>query len=238
MICNRTFLFLGLVALFCISSNAEIVQLTDEIFEHQTQASSGATTGSWFIMISSPACSSCAELKEAFEPLDGDSELYEQGIVLGQMDASSSTDTLARFDIFKLPTLMYIHKGSVYRFPLSEHEYRNTAVLKSFLLSDYKRVEAEPIPAPLTIWTRMEAAFDDVMRIASGSGGMFGVAMFGVAIGCLLLVMVFTVGILIYTFFEGNIPKANLALTPKSKKTPMEVVKEETADEEDEKKRR
>jgi hypothetical protein len=199
MIWNRTFLFLGLLALFCISSKAEIVQLTDEIFEHQTQASTGATTGSWFIMISSPSCSSCAELKEAFEPLDGDSELYEQGIVLGQMDAYTNTETMARFDIFKLPTLIYIHKGSVYRFPLSEHEYRTTNVLKAFLLSDYKKVEAEAIPGPPTIWTQMEGAFGDVMRISGGMSGMVGVAIVG-----LLCLMLLTTGILIATLFKGN----------------------------------
>jgi hypothetical protein len=201
MICNRTFLFVGLVALFCISgkANAEIVQLTDQIFEHQTQASTGATTGSWFIMFSSPSCSSCVELKEAFEPLDGDTDLNEHGIVLGRMDAFSNPDTLTRFDILKLPTLMYIHKGSLYRFPVSEYEYRTTDLLKAFILSDYKKVEAEPIPGPPTIWTQIEAAFADVMRIAKRKNGMFGVA-----IASLLGLMLLTTGILVATLFKGN----------------------------------
>jgi thioredoxin domain-containing protein 5 len=210
MILNRTSLFLGLVALFCISSNAEIVELTDDNFEHQTQASTGATTGSWFIMVSSPTCSSCAELKEAFEPLDGDSELYEQGIVLGQMDAYSNSDTLTRFDILKLPTLMYIHKGTVYRFPMSEHEYRTTEVLKTFLLSDYKKVEAETIPGPPSIWTQIEAAFADVVRISSGLNGMVGVAIVG-----LLGLMLLTTGVLIAVLVKGNKKKAPpAAVTP------------------------
>jgi hypothetical protein len=218
MIWNRTFLFLGLVVLFCISSNAEIVQLTDETFEHQTQASTGATTGSWFIMISSPSCSSCAELKEAFEPLDGDSELYELGIVLGQMDAYSNTDTLARFDILRLPTLFYIHKGAVYRFPLSEHEYRTTDVLKAFLLSDYEKVEAEAIPGPPTIWTQMKASFADIKRISRGMNGMIGVAIAG-----LLGLMLLTTGILVATLFKGNkkveVTPASTAASTQSKKT-------------------
>ena len=200
------------MALLCISSNAEIVQLTDESFEHQTQASTGSTTGSWFILISSPTCSSCAELKEAFEPLDEDSELYEQGIVLGQMDASSSTDTLARFDMFKVPALMYLHKGSVYRFPLSEHEYRTTDVLKAFLLSDYRKVEAEPIPGPPSIWTQIEASFADIMRISTGMNGMVGVAIAG-----LLGLMLLTTGILVATLFKGN---KNIEATSASAATP------------------
>ena len=69
-------------------ANAEVVTLTDQTFEHQTQASTGATTGSWLVLFTVPNCASCETLKPILEELGNDEELYERGIVLGSVDCS------------------------------------------------------------------------------------------------------------------------------------------------------
>jgi hypothetical protein len=54
------FLIFILFGLLCMQINAQdhnlrvdsnIIELTDDNFEHDTQASSGATTGDWFILL-------------------------------------------------------------------------------------------------------------------------------------------------------------------------------------------
>ena len=45
-------IFLALSVLICVRS--EVIELTDSNFEHLTQASTGQTTGKWFIKFYAP----------------------------------------------------------------------------------------------------------------------------------------------------------------------------------------
>lgn len=53
----KLFLFIGalndeeILTMFTENKEPTVKQLTDDTFEHLTQASSGATTGDWFIML-------------------------------------------------------------------------------------------------------------------------------------------------------------------------------------------
>ena len=65
---NRWILLIATALAAAVSG--EIVTLTDENFEHQTQASSGQTTGKWFIMMGAVWCGySCTKLKPILEEL-------------------------------------------------------------------------------------------------------------------------------------------------------------------------
>ena len=82
---HRCALLVGFLLLITQWSHiaAEVVSLTDQTFEHQTQASTGMTTGSWLVLFSIPDCPSCESLKPVIEDLGKDEEVYERGIVLG-----------------------------------------------------------------------------------------------------------------------------------------------------------
>lgn len=42
------------------AKDSNVVELSDETFEHDTQAASGATTGDWFVMFYAPvSCTRC-----------------------------------------------------------------------------------------------------------------------------------------------------------------------------------
>jgi len=77
---HRCALLVGFLLLITQWSHiaAEVVSLTDQTFEHQTQASTGMTTGSWLVLFSIPDCPSCESLKPVIEDLGKDEEVYER----------------------------------------------------------------------------------------------------------------------------------------------------------------
>jgi len=208
--------FLLLVVFVSFSPNAaEVVKLTDDTFEHQTQASTGSTTGSWLILFHLPDCKSCDKLKPILDELGKDEELYENGIVSGSVDCSTNLHVCRRFSTTKLPVLMYLHKKRLYRYPLKrEHnEFDNLMVLpdvkklKSFVIKDYLRLsggDGEIIPDPLS---DMDVLMKQIMEVFEGSP-LVKTAAFGMA-----GIMVLTILMLVVTLVRGNGTK-----TTKSKK--------------------
>lgn len=172
---------------------SEVVILNDATFEHQTQASSGATTGSWFLMLGASAgCEACTTLKPIFDELGQDETLYERSIVLGSVDVNDSPTTAMRFGIQVIPSLLYLHKGHVYRFPTDVE--RSVESMKEFVLEHYGKSPAEPIPPP-------PSALDELVDLWSklkNSGMLFYafLLMAGLLVG--------TIGVLIMTLVGGN----------------------------------
>jgi len=194
-------------------ANAEVVSLTDETFEHQTQASTGATTGSWLLLFSVPNCASCDTLKPILEELGTDEELYENGIVLGSVDCSENSGVCLRFSTTKLPVLMYLHKKNLYRYPRDEEfgSFPPTLKdLKSFVLTDYaQRAEAELVPNPPSVYDE----FMKPIQLVYENSPMAGYAIFGMA-----AMMGFTILILIVTLIGSLMGKSKTSNSGSDKK--------------------
>ena len=133
------FLFLLVSAFAAFASAADIITLTDETFEHQTQASTGQTTGKWFVMLGAVWCGySCTKLNHILEEL-GDVD----GVVTGKVDTTANPDLAERFEVTAHPTLIYLADRKLYKY----HGEQTLEAMKEFVMGEYKLQEALEVPS-------------------------------------------------------------------------------------------
>jgi hypothetical protein len=73
-------LFIIVVIILLVSTKAYIVELNVDNFEHDTQATTGATTGNWLVCLSG-----CTKHQELLDQLSEDEELQEMGVIVAQL---------------------------------------------------------------------------------------------------------------------------------------------------------
>eukprot|EP00613_Pedinella_sp_CCMP2098_P001393 CAMPEP_0171639276 /NCGR_PEP_ID=MMETSP0990-20121206/29606_1 /TAXON_ID=483369 /ORGANISM="non described non described, Strain CCMP2098" /LENGTH=242 /DNA_ID=CAMNT_0012212961 /DNA_START=8 /DNA_END=736 /DNA_ORIENTATION=- len=160
---------LFLLAIFCAKAIAEditeppsaeddtekppsaVVILNTKTFEHETQATSGATTGDWFVKFYAPWCGHCKALAPGWEEVAHD--LKEEGTVnVAKVDVTESPGLGKRFNIKGFPTLLMISKGTVYEYPSGKDWPRKRESLVKFatggLFREVAADSAEPCPPP------------------------------------------------------------------------------------------
>mmetsp|Transcript_11105 Transcript_11105/g.35384 ORF Transcript_11105/g.35384 Transcript_11105/m.35384 type:complete len:199 (-) Transcript_11105:62-658(-) len=122
-------------------AQARVIKLTDKNFEHDTQATTGATTGDWFVMFCAPRDSFCKELEPKWAKL-GEELLGE--INVAKVDVREEPQLTSRFGIRNMPTLLYLHKGKMFK-------YRGKREVESFMdfvqsIRSGKLTDGEPVP--------------------------------------------------------------------------------------------
>ncbi|GJP84728.1 hypothetical protein CLOP_g14787 [Closterium sp. NIES-67] len=121
---------LALLALIRVSSASDVRPyrvraLTDASFEHDTQASSGQTTGRWFVLFATSDCltsadseSPChrilASLKEAASAADG---MPGRLFIAAQVDLDANPKLKKRFGIGSEPVLKLFRDRAMFSFP-------------------------------------------------------------------------------------------------------------------------
>uniref|UniRef100_A0A7S1G3R0 Thioredoxin domain-containing protein n=1 Tax=Bicosoecida sp. CB-2014 TaxID=1486930 RepID=A0A7S1G3R0_9STRA len=128
------------------NGDSAVVTLTDENFEHLTQASSGSTTGAWLIEIYAPWCGHCKQLAPVYEAAAAD--LREGGVaVAASVDGTTHRGIMRRFDIKGFPTLIFLRAGvwTPYRGP------RTREAMVAFASGGWRddgSIEWREVPAP------------------------------------------------------------------------------------------
>ncbi|KAK2195511.1 bifunctional Thioredoxin-like superfamily/Protein disulfide-isomerase A6-like/Thioredoxin domain [Babesia duncani] len=123
---------------------SSVVVLTDSTFERETQATSGATTGPWFVKFYAPWCSHCRLMAPAWETV---AKTLKGKVNVASIDATKNPNVAKRFNIKGYPTLVFLDKGKMY---IYEGGDRSADRLIAFATSTHVKVPAMPIPAPLT----------------------------------------------------------------------------------------
>jgi hypothetical protein len=135
-----------------------VVALTDETFEHQTQASTGQTTGSWLVWFYDDANDSVTG------SFPSESEWLEDHIVVGAVNVAegSGAKLKKRFAIEHLPVFLFFHKGKMYRYApsTSTHYEFSWAAVRAFCQSPDSSL-AESIQPPPSFFSEMWTGFQN-----------------------------------------------------------------------------
>lgn len=103
------------------SDNREpiVKELSDANFEHLTQASTGATTGDWFVFFYSSDCVICQRLYAVWEAVGADLKRRMNVARVNRLESGIST--AKRFLVQQSPEFLYIRQGKFYRYKLKDY---------------------------------------------------------------------------------------------------------------------
>ena len=152
------------------------MELTDSTFEHQTQASSGMTTGSWLILFKAQRCQHCKAIAPHYVQLSEDKEISERGIILGSVDVPTNRGVTIRFGVRGFPTMLFLHRDKLYYYK-GKRDYQS---IKEFVLEGFEAEVGETIPRPPSaidqVLKLLEAVYLELRDAATGKSGPEGYA--------------------------------------------------------------
>ncbi|XP_045473580.1 uncharacterized protein LOC123679998 [Harmonia axyridis] len=129
-------------------------ELTDETFEHLTQAATGATTGDWFVMFYTSDCIDCQRLQAIWEAVGA--KVKESRVNIARVNrATTGAATARRFNIYDVPTFILFRRGNMYRYRFQKYDFDSLAL---FAKDSFRNMKAEKIPLPKT-------PFDDLVAL-------------------------------------------------------------------------
>lgn len=176
----------------------ELQILDDSNFEHDTQISTGATTGDWFVMFGSEWCKACMLAKPSWAYLAN--ELRGETNV-AVIDAPTNPESSTRFGITHYPTFILFSHGKAYHF-------NGTRTVSEFLSfarkegAEFAATMPYKAPPPLDTWLRLQ------VRIGWMVQEMYRLFQFNAVVSVGLVVTGLVVGVvsslLVVGLFKGK----------------------------------
>lgn len=136
------------------NKDPNVKELSDENFEHLTQASSGATTGDWFIMFYTSNCVDCQRLTAVWEAVAGDLKT-RMNVARIEKDGKGRT-TADRFLVKEVPAFIFLRQGKFYRYEIKKYDVKSFV---TFAQEWYKNTSPEKVPVP-------QSPFDQIVEQA------------------------------------------------------------------------
>ena len=139
---------------FDLGSGKKPIELTDETFEHHTQAATGATTGPWMVMFYAPWCGACRHFAPDFDTL---AESYSgEGLPsYAKVDCDGAgAGTCRRFHIRSYPTVKFFMSEKM----VQHQGVRSVPMLKQWIDTQMEQISevGDPVSPPLSWWTEAE----------------------------------------------------------------------------------
>lgn len=144
---------------FTANIEPTVKELTDDTFEHLTQASTGATTGDWLVMFYTNDCIDCQRLQARWEAVG--SQLKTRMNVARVNKGGAGGATARRFEVFDVPTFILFRQGKMYKYQI--HKY-DVPSFVSFAQDWYKNLKGDKIPLPKAPFDDFTAMIADYLR--------------------------------------------------------------------------
>ncbi|XP_032578688.1 uncharacterized protein LOC6619637 isoform X2 [Drosophila sechellia] len=119
-----------------------VKELSDDNFEHLTQASSGATTGDWFIFFSSAECTVCQRLYAVWESVGG--KLKRKLNIARMNSLESGISTAKRLGVLEAPAFIFLRQGKMYKYSAKQYSPEDFV---QFAEKGYTQSHPQPVPA-------------------------------------------------------------------------------------------
>uniref|UniRef100_A0A1A9VM11 Thioredoxin domain-containing protein n=1 Tax=Glossina austeni TaxID=7395 RepID=A0A1A9VM11_GLOAU len=131
-----------IVQLFTENQEPIVKELSDENFEHLTQAATGATTGDWFVFFYSTDCVFCLRLHAVWEAVGA---RLKRRLNFARVDRlGAGISTAKRFHIVDSPEFIFLRQGHVFRYTAKDY---TPAKLIEFAETGYrKQTHPETVP--------------------------------------------------------------------------------------------
>ncbi|KOC70315.1 Thioredoxin domain-containing protein [Habropoda laboriosa] len=139
--------------MFTENKEPTVKELTDDTFEHLTQASSGAAAGDWFVMFYSTDCVECVRMIARWEAVGAK---LKQKLNVARIDKyTTGASTARRFNVFDAPAFIFFRHGKMYRYQIPKYDINSFV---SFAKEWYRNARAEIVPVP-------QSPFDDLVQM-------------------------------------------------------------------------
>jgi len=158
--------------------------LYEDSFEHLTQASTGATTGDWFVMFYDPDCECCRKHLPALETA-AIRQKYRMNFA--KVDVKANKKLADRFKITKEPTSILFKQGKMYHYEPEKYEPQ---ALVAFTDSWYKNVKASIVPHEPTGFDALTDNIADYLKENLNDPGKKWIIIGAVVVTLLLIVFV------------------------------------------------
>lgn len=188
----------------------EVRVLTNANFEDETQASTGATTGDWFVKFYAPWCGHCKALAPTWDDLAWE---IRKTVTVAKVDVTENRALGQRFGITGFPTLLFFRQGKVYKYK----GMRTVEALEAFANGGYRDTDPKDVPPPpsavVTVLTDLMQWYTNMLQ------NNFAMAIL-VLVGVSLVLSLVLVGLFICLCDEPPKQKRRYAPKPPSGKPP------------------
>ncbi|KAG2428049.1 hypothetical protein HXX76_012032 [Chlamydomonas incerta] len=129
-----------------------VVDLTDASFEHDTQASTGQTTGVWAVLFTDSTVPRFDRASIVVEQL---AQEEEKEVIYARVDVARNMKLAKRFgDVIFLPCVLLFRDRQMYVFDMSFEDPNILEEVRTFVESGY--ANAEPNDVPLLVEKRLD----------------------------------------------------------------------------------
>lgn len=167
-------------AMASLTENNEVKVLTDDNFEHDTQAATGMTTGDWFVLLYADFCPHCHRVKPEFKKLAEKYDVHATNIAW--LNCEENPWTCQRFGVQWYPEMILLRRGKLYRY--GRKSPRTVDGFTEFLTKAEDPEEPVAIPAPYSLldkglsyvtidWNAVEIVYNEMPILIYGVVVMF-----------------------------------------------------------------